>query len=366
MAKKKQAMRFVWPLAVLVILVGLILLLIDPLGWRKPDAEEVKAQDPERFTLCSLTADDITAIEIAKPAEEPFTLVKDGANWFVEQSGQRYRAEKQRVDSFLQDLPGLGTDSLATDKADKHAEFEVDDAHGILLKVYTGSEQVACDLIVGKGAPGYQSAFVRKPGEDKVYRATKNLKSLVGFALSSFRGKELWPFDPAGANAITVAKAGAGEPAAFTRQTGGFWQNAGGGNGNQNALNELLNAFAKLRVNNFVDDLTGVDTGLPEAPAPTISVTAPEGTFSLELGRLDPEQGQYYVRDQDGHVSLVGEASLKFLLDADVANLKMEQLPDAAPASADAGAEPAGGAPAMPPLGAPGAQPPAAPPAGGK
>jgi hypothetical protein len=353
---KKQTTRFIWPLVILLVLVGLILLLVDPLGWSKPNAEEVKAQDPARMTLCAATADEITAIEITKPLDEPFTLVKEGTNWFVEQGGQRYRAEQTRVDSLLQDLPGLETDSLATDKPDQLASYEVDDAQGVRLIVYTGEKQVACDLLVGKAAPGYQMAFVRKPGEDKVYRASKNVKSLVGFAYSSFRGKQLWPFTPTGATALSIAKPGAAEITSFTRENGGFWQNAGGGNGNQNALNELLQKFSELRINDYVEDTTGVDTGLPVTPSPQLSVTAAEGAFSLELGRKDEEKGQYYVRAQDGHVCLMGEASLKFLLEADLANLKMGQLPEATSTEAEGGAMP-GATPATPPAATPVAPP---------
>ena len=339
---KNQTTRLVWPLIILVVLVGLILLLVDPFGWRKPSAEQVKAEDPARITLCAATADEITAIEIAKPQNQPFTLVKDGANWFVEMAGNRYRAEQMRVDNMLQDLPGLETDSLATDKPDQQASYEVDDAQAVRLIVYTGDKQVACDLLVGKAAPGYQMAFVRKPGEDKIYRATKNVKSLVGFAYSSFRGKKLWPYTPAGALVLTVMPPGSSEPAAFNRENGGFWQNAEGLNGNQNAINELIQKFSELRVNEFVDDLEGVETGLPDMPVPSLSVTAAEGEFSLELGRKDEEKNQYYVRDQDGHVSLVGEGSLKFLLEADLANLKMEQLPEETPEDTAAGVMPEG------------------------
>ncbi len=346
---KKQTTRFIWPLIILLVLVGLILVLIDPLGWRKPSAEQLKAQDPARFTLCSATADEITSIEIIKPQNQPFTLVKEGANWFVEMAGNRYRAEQLRVDSMLQDLPGLESDSMATDKADQLATYEVDDAQGVHLIVYTGDKQVACDLIVGKAAPGYKSAFVRKPDETKVYRATKNIKSLVGFAYANFRGKQLWPFSPEGATALTVKLPGAAEGAVFSRQTGAFWQTAAGANGNQNAINELVQKLSELRINDYVDELDGVETGLADPAAPNLSVTATEGAFSLELGRLDEEKGQYFVRDQDGHVSMVGQASVKFLLDADLANLEMEQLPEETPAETDPGAAPEG-VPALPPV----------------
>jgi hypothetical protein len=365
---KKQSARLIWPLVVLLVLAGLFLLLVDPFGWRKPSDDELKAQDPARLTLCAAQADDITAIEITKPQEDPFTLVRTGANWFLEKGGKRYRAEQMRVDSLLQDLPGLETDSIATDKADQLAGYEVDDAQGVRLIVYTGEKQVACDLLVGKAAPGYQMAFVRKPGEDKVYRASKNLKSSVGFDYASFRGKALWPFEPKGATEITVAKPGSSDTASFTKTGSDYWKNAGAGNANQNSLNELLTKFSELRVNEYVDDLTGVDTGLPETPAPQLIVKAPEGTFSLEIGKLDPELNQYFVRDQDGYISRVGDASLKFLLDTDIAVLKLEKLPEGAAAGAAIPATGAPGAPpAMPPAQAPPmAKPPAAPPAQGQ
>jgi hypothetical protein len=328
MAKNNPMQRLAVPLVILVVLVGLILWLADPFGWQQPTQEELIEQDPARFTLCDADRGEINAIELTKPGEEAFTLVRDGEKWYVERGGQRYLAEQPRVDGFLTALPGLRSDSLATDDAGKHGEFEVDDLQGTGLKVMTGSGDVACELIVGKAAPGYQSAFVRLPGEDKVYRATENLKSLVGFDFKSFRARQLWPFEPSGVTALTVRPAGAEEAATFTREPGGLWLSEDGSNANQNALQEIADKFSKLRINDFEDAPDMEAAGLGEEANPNLAVTASGGEYMLELGSFSEDDAKYYARDHDSHVYRIAQANVKFLEEADLANLRMEVLPE--------------------------------------
>lgn len=343
MAKNNPMQRLAGPLVILIVFAGLVLWLADPFGWQQPTQEELIEQDPARFTLCDVDREAVNAIELTKPGEGAFTLVRSGDKWYVERGGKRYLAEQPRVDGFLSALPGLRSDSLATDDAQKHGEFEVDELQGTGLKVMTGNGDVACELIVGKAAPGYQSAFVRLPGEDNVYRATENLKSLVGFDFKSFRARQLWPFEPTGVTALTVRPPGAEEAATFTREPGGLWLNEDGSNANQNALTQIADKFSKLRVNDFENEAELEAMGFGEEALPNLAVTASAGGYELELGSFIEEKSQYYARDHDGYVYRIAQANVKFLEEADLANLRMEVLPEEE-GEADAAAAAAGAA----------------------
>jgi len=293
---------------ILLVLVVVAILATDPFGWFKPAEDQLDVNAPKEIELCSVTADTLTGFEIDQTSDDPFKLVNEGGQWFVTRGETRYKANMERVDKLIADVPGLMSTGLATDKADKHATFEVDDEQAIRLRVFAGSDTPAVDMFIGKATPSFDGAFVRLANQDEVYRAAKNIKSLVGFSFRDFRTKEPWKCEATTLESITVAPPdGEGEALTFTRAEG-FWKTPEGNNANQNLITELLDKISKLKVNDFVDEpdpeLTGLD-GLE----PNLVFSGPEGEFSLTVGSAD--NSQYFVKDQDGNVYKISEYNLK-------------------------------------------------------
>jgi hypothetical protein len=216
----------------------------------------------------------------------------------------------ERVDKLTEALPELMSSGLASDKPDKFATFEVDDEQAIHLQVYTGGGEPAVSMFVGKATPSYEGAFVRLAGSDRVYRAAKNIKSLVGFSFRDFRSKEPWKCEPTAVESVTVVPPPEieGETIAFTRSEG-FWKTPEGANANQNLLTELVDKISKLKVNDFVDEPDPEVTGLAEDGEPNLVLSGPEGELSLTLGALDGSQ--YYVADHNGNAYKISEYNLK-------------------------------------------------------
>ncbi|MBN2082075.1 DUF4340 domain-containing protein [bacterium] len=329
----KGIKRLGLPLVIMLVLVAVAVLATDPFGWFKPAADHPDENAPKEIKLCSVTADTLTGFEIDQISDEPFQLLKEGGQWFVVRGDARYKANMERIDKLIEDVPGLMSSGLATNKADKQATFEVDDAQAIRLKVFAGGETPAVDMYVGKATPSFDGAFVRLANQDEVYRAAKNIKSLVGFSFRDFRSKEPWKFEPATLASVTIAPPdGEGEALTFTRAEG-FWKTPEGTNGNQNLITELLDKISKLKANDFVDEPDPELTGL-EGREPNLVLDGPEGELTLTIG-LD-ENSQYFVQDQDGNVYKISEYNLKPYRELAFAELTFD---DTAPVAAEGGDE---------------------------
>lgn len=309
---KGPAGRLVAAFAILVVLLIVVALVVDPFGWFGPSKQELEQADLSRLVLCDFTGEQVTAIEIVKPDDERFVLAKEGDTWLVESGESRYEANMERVDKLLSDIPGLRSMGLVSDKLEKHSTFEVDEETGIGVNVHTGGAEPAVRLVAGKSAPGYQNSYVRLADEEAVYRASRNLKILVGFTFTDYRSRTPWSFEPLTAEAVTVAPVeGKTDPLSFPRQDG-LWKTPSGGNANQNLLTELVHELSQLSINEFVDE-PEEETVRLEGIEPQLVVSTAQGDFKLILGA---EDGSYrYVKDQRGSAYKVSEYNLSFYLE---------------------------------------------------
>lgn len=330
--------RVVFPLIILVVLVVLVLIVTDPFGWLRPASDQPDEDEPQQITLCDVTESQITAFEIAQQEDEPFRLERDGDAWWVVRGERRYRANADRLEKLLEQIPGLSSSGLATDKPENHATYELDEAQAIGLKVYTGNASPAVHLLIGKATPNYEGAFVCLSGQNEVYRAMENIKSLVGFSFRDYRTKQPWAFDPQLLQSVTIAPPPEleGEALTFTRSEG-FWKTPDGANGNQNALTELVEKLSDLTVSDFVDESDPEETGLSEAQ-PCLVFNGADGEFALTLGTVDASQ--YFVADQDGNVYKASEYSLKPYLELAFDELTFDDTAPVVEELSNAGEEP--------------------------
>jgi hypothetical protein len=335
-------------IVILVLLAGAAFLLANP--FQKQETDETGAvvvgKDASSSTLLvDVKQDDITAISIKPPTDPEFKLVKEDAGWFATQGEKRYRADQERVDKLLEALPGLRSESLATENEKKYADMGINDTEGIKVGVYTsGKDKPAVTLIAGKAAPGYATSFVQVENQKQVWRATQNIKSLVGFTYRDYRTKAPWKFDPSTVTELTVRPVN-GKPDTY-KSEGGVWKTASGANANQNLITTLLHDWSEAVVSDFDDSVepgvTPFDTkaentdpgdvgkdsaGMPVAVAhkvgqePNLVAVTPQGKFSFTLGVKDA--GLYFVADQDGLVYKASEPQIKFFRELRFAELKI-------------------------------------------
>ncbi|MDQ3023086.1 MAG: DUF4340 domain-containing protein [bacterium] len=343
--KKKSPRRSNMPLLLgaLLLLVLAALLVADPFHWLRPTDEKIAEKDPERRVLVDMKADELTALEIRQPDQDrPFRLEKDKDRWYVVVDGKRTKADSERIDKIIEELPGLRADSIATSDQTSYDDMEVSDGKAIMLKVYKGGTTPAASLHVGKAAPGFQTSFVRLDGGKEVWRAGKNVKSLFGYTAEDYRTKKPWAFKTEAATKVSLQKFIAAAEDEKTRTTPppladaprmtfelaeGLWKR-NGANANQNAIKEFLNSLKDLQINEYVPE-SGLASAKLDNRQPSVEVESPEGTFSIALGGKDSTY--FYVKDQDGNVYKASEYNLNFYREIDWDKLSFDDTPKQEP-----------------------------------
>ena len=339
---------------VLVVLGGAAFLLANPFAKPKTDINgAVPGSGPSggAKVLIDTKKDAVTAISILAPKQTEFRLQKDGDKWKAVQGDKKFNADQDKLDKILEALPGLTSEALASTNADKYKDYGLDADTAVTVGVFTtAADKPAVTLLVGNSGPGSTSTFVRVNDGKEVWRASTNVKALVGFSFKDYRSKKPWPFDPQVVKSLTVRPVD-GKPDTYTFDNG-TWKTAGGTNANQNAIVKLLEDWSKANVNDFADDVTpGVTKMTPAAPPtppatpdgktppaappapgevvdigtePNLSVETPQGAFSFTIGQKDGTL--YYVADQDKLVYKIAEPNVAFFR-----NLKFDDLKIAPP-----------------------------------
>ncbi|MCB1221492.1 MAG: DUF4340 domain-containing protein [Planctomycetales bacterium] len=320
------------PIIILVVLVVAAWFAFKPSGDSAGTGEGGgTASGGDSALLVDVDRDAINRLDITKPDGDSFSLLKQDDSWFALIDGEQYLADDMRTSTLLDMLPELKQEAMMSDKPEHHPTFELNDDQAYKLSVYAGGSDPKLTLLVGKSTENMKGCFVRMAGEDPVYRASANLRTSLGYSFSDYRSKQLWAYDPLLATSVTITPvtedgAFTGEPMSFTKD-GELWKLASdGSNGNQNDLKEIVEKFAALRIQSFVDDTSELplEQYNPEA-TPCLVVEANGKSYSLSIdGR---EEGNIVISDTDGRVYKTNRSNLGFLLEQDFSQLSFYEEP---------------------------------------
>lgn len=319
------------------------LFVVDPFNLFGPSEKEATENDPTRRMLIDLKRDELTAFEIKNADEDAFRIEKDDGRWYVVAGGKRTKADMERVDKMLEELPGLRAYSLATEDPKLYDQMEVSDGKALLLKVYSGGTAPVATLHVGKAGPSYKTSFVRIDAGKEVWNAGTNVKSLTAYSSKDYRTKKPWTFAQDTATQLELVKFSAPEekenkapppaldsPKLEFELKDGIWKH-GDSNGNQNAIKEFLKSLSDLQINEYLDEPDNAVTQL-DGRAPSITVKTAEGEFTLTMGAKDVSY--WYVRDQDGNSYKVSDYALQFYRELDWDKLTFDDTAKEADAKA--------------------------------
>lgn len=110
----------------------------------------------------------VTSIEVSGASAAK--LIREGGGWVVvdvKRPEQKHAAEQLQVDSALDAIANFRAGELVTEKAERHAELEVDDAKGLKVKVAAEGGQ-HFELVFGKAAKN-GGVYVRQPTGNAVW-----------------------------------------------------------------------------------------------------------------------------------------------------------------------------------------------------
>lgn len=267
-----------------------IAMVLAALVWldRSPDAVEmpalpalpvVAAQTVTRVTI----ADQINSLVLERSTpDSPWQLV----------APLQYAADDALVLSFVTALgSGIPMD-VRVDEGNLEA-YGVDDQHALRAELYTGGAEPAVAVIVGKSA-GPDSAFVRLPGSDTVYRAAVGARSRFERAAGDWRDRTLLAVPKEKVRSLVVERAG--EPLRLTQESG-RWSLAGAAFAvDDKGAQLVVGAIAKLRATEI--HAPSYEAGFTE-PAAVATLTLDDGTTHRIVLGSRPDARAAWIRVDD-------------------------------------------------------------------
>lgn len=153
--------------AVILALVYLITLFYDP--------ERVAARNAA-FTWLPGEARDLAGrVEITRPDEQKFVLIRKSGSWFAELDAEQFPVKQGRIDDLFRVLADRGAFPRLGSSASSHAELGLSADRAIRLVVWGGtSAQPLLDLLIGADDSAGREVYLRKNGENE-YRSGDRL-----------------------------------------------------------------------------------------------------------------------------------------------------------------------------------------------
>ena len=143
-----------------------------------------------RLELPKLDKAQVTTVELT--GARGATLRKEGEGWSVVDPGKpdtKYAADPNLVTAVVEALGEVKNPDFVTDRAEKLAEYELDDAKGLKLNVTRG-DGPAVELVLGKTARN-GGVYLRKAGSNDVFAHQGRLDWTVRKELKDWRKRQL-------------------------------------------------------------------------------------------------------------------------------------------------------------------------------
>jgi hypothetical protein len=235
------------------------------------------------------------------------TFAKIDGNWKLTEPAEA-AAEQTELDDFINAVARLRADEMVAEKPADLKPYGLDkpEAHWHFL---SGTKEVL-DLLIGGKDKGGRRCYAKLAGGDVVFLLDAPTTNRV---LAEYRTRSVWP-GPLDAAQVESVRFGYPRTPFTLVKVDNLWQVAGKPDAivNVKAVNDALDALARLRVERFVLD-KGADPKLYglDPPELVIDVQTQSGKRTLYVGRAEGESKRYYARvpDKDrSDVFIISEA----------------------------------------------------------
>lgn len=171
------------------------------------------------------------------------TLRRNSAGvWSLAPEG--YRADDTLMNGITAILARFEPVDLVSRKSG-YERYGVDDSKGLRIRAYSG-ETLLRDFTAGKASESGRYSYIRLPGDDNIYSVRQDLQGLFGRNPSEMREKELFP-ETEGSALRLISGTGTGKSRVYRRDEDNLWRGPGGGEADQEALNDLAARLASLQ-----------------------------------------------------------------------------------------------------------------------
>jgi hypothetical protein len=148
-----------------------------------------------KLELPKLDKAQVTALELT--GARGATLRKERDGWLVSDPARpdvKYPVDESLVNGAIDALEEVKNPDFVTDRAERLAEYELDDAKGLKLKVSQGNGP-AVELVLGKAARN-GGTYVRKAGSNDVFAHRGRLDWAVRKELKEWRKRQMVSLKP--------------------------------------------------------------------------------------------------------------------------------------------------------------------------
>lgn len=250
--------------------------------------EQVNVGVP-KLSVPAVDSSKVQAIEVSGAMAA--RLLKEGDAWVVLDPASPERklpAEQSQVDAVLASLRDFRAGDFVSEKSERHAEFEVDDAKGLRLEVTQEGAQ-PFQIVLGKSAKS-GGAYVRQPGGKAVWATQGALawqvrKDAKGWRKRGFvnaKAEDLTTLTvalPDGPGFVAHHKDGAWTLDESIQPPAGFRFDAG-------AVQRVAQQLATLSAQDFAEPGTADSVFGFDAPHTVVEAATKDGrTLKLHLGR---------------------------------------------------------------------------------
>ncbi len=259
-----------------------------------------------RLDLTGVAADSIDAVVLGDD-DDAIRIEKSEGEWRVDGK----RADARAVDRMIESLVSARSGDLATRKAERFAELEVDEENGARVRLVSGDRTVA-DVTVGGSATN--GSYVRS--DDEVFSVRGLYRAVFARDRAAWIEKKLFFDDVADVERVRV-EAGVETPFAIEKQ-GDVWQLAEpaslppGQRFDASAAERFASALATARAQEVLDEAAD-SPDFEAAQRVVFRVAGDDGERTLEIGEV--VDGSAKVRSSArGHLLSLREATVDSLV----------------------------------------------------
>jgi hypothetical protein len=231
----------------------------------------------------------VDSVVITRTADT-IRLARHPAYWSV----NGHRASPLEVDGFFKQLADSAPPEVAGESKAVHERMGLDSAKGRLVRVYSGGKAVI-DLVVGERGPDYQSSYVRRPGEDRVYLRWGPFAGFVDRAVDDWREHRMANIPKDSARRIDVTRHA--RRYSLVRKEGS-WQFADGRPADSVQAVKILSSLSPASATGFASAEDAKKTNFRQPDLRVVVIGTHNDTLIHLLG--DSMPNGYWVRNDSG------------------------------------------------------------------
>jgi hypothetical protein len=203
----------------LIAATGVLVILGGYAWWANKHPASDTSATPAAPKILSLTADQITAVHIAKTGAEPLDLSKASGKWQIE-GAKPLAADQDAVSGLLNTVTPLTSDRLMEDHPQGLQSYGLDKP---TLEVdVTTKDGKTQKLLFGSDTPSGSDVYAKLDSDSKVYTVYSTSKAAFDKSVNDLRDKRLLTLNSDKITSVTLAAKG---PAVeFSKNSSGDWQ----------------------------------------------------------------------------------------------------------------------------------------------